>query len=145
MRAGFLAVLSLAACAQIGVQSCIATTRGPASSAYEAQLSTIAFEAVIPELAKHIDRAKGGPITITFRLDRQGHVVCVHVSAPTRWAEQTAVRALRAAKFPSIPAKVIAEQGRDWVDVQEQTRFDLGRSGSNQSLEPTAGRRDDHI
>jgi len=64
---------------------------------------------------------------MTFRLDRQGRVEPLKVLSSTRsrWAEETASRMLRATTFPPIPEEVIAEQGRDWVDVEAETSISL--------------------
>ena len=61
----------------------------------------------------------------TFILDRQGRVKGLKVVSTNSnlWAQETAARMIRAAKFPPIPKKVIAEQGHDWVDVEAEWSF----------------------
>ncbi len=101
-----------------------AEMRLPATSLYQSQVSAIASQAVVPEFAKHRERLKGS-LKVTFRLDRQGHVKDFKVVSTNSnpWVQETATRMIRAAKFPPIPKKVIAEQGRDWVDVEAKWSF----------------------
>jgi len=116
----------LICCAQAIAQSgAAAETRLPATSLYQSQVSAIASQAVVPEFANHRERLKGGSVKVTFRLDRQGRVKGLKVVSTNSnlWAQETAARMIRAAKFPPIPKKVIAEQGHDWVDVEAEWSF----------------------
>ncbi len=101
-----------------------AEMRLPATSLYQSQVSAIASQAVVPEFAKHRERLKGS-VKVTFRLDRQGRVKDFKVVSTNSnpWVQETATRMIRAAKFPPIPKKVIAEQGHDWVDVEAKWSF----------------------
>ena len=125
MRARPFLIIPLICCAQAIAQSrAAAETRLPATSLYQSQVSAIAFHAVVPEFAKHRERLKGS-VKVTFRLDRQGRVKDLKVVSTNSnpWTQETATRMIRAAKFPPIPKKVIAEQGHDWVDVEAEWSF----------------------
>ena len=125
MRARPFVIIPLICCAQaIAQMGAAAEMRLPATSLYQSQVSAIASQAVVPEFAKHRERLKGS-LKVTFRLDRQGHVKDFKVVATNSnpWVQETATRMIRAAKFPPIPKKVIAEQGRDWVDVEAKWSF----------------------
>ena len=108
---------------------------------YQSQVSAIASQAVIPEFAKHRERLKPGSVKVTFQLNRQGRVKSLRVvsTKTNQWAEATAIRMIRVAKFPPIPKKVIAEQGHDWVDVQAEWTFGVKPSASNQTMPSTVG------
>src|SRR5260370_40636873 len=125
MRARPFVIIPLICCAQTIAQSgAAAETRLAATSLYQSKVSAIAFQAVVPEFAKHRERLKGS-VKVTFRLDRQGRVKGLKgVSAKSNpWTQETATRMIRAAKFPPIPKKVIGEQGHDWVDVEVEWSF----------------------
>jgi TonB family protein len=124
MRARPFVIIPLICCVQAIAQSGAAETRLPATSLYQSQVSAIAFRAVVPEFAKHRERLKGS-VKVTFRLDRQGRVKDLKVVSTNSnpWTQETATRMIRAAKFPPIPKKVIAEQGHDWVDVEAEWSF----------------------
>ncbi len=64
-----------------------------------------------------------------FRLDRQGHPHKVKVVSSThnRWAEETARRALAAAKFPPLPKSVIQQSGTDLASFDYQLDLDEPR------------------
>ncbi len=126
MRARPFVIIPLICCAQAIAQSgTAAETRLPATSLYQSQVSAIASQAVVPEFAKHRERLKGGSVKVTFRLDREGRVKDLKVVSTNSnlWAQETAARMIRVAKFPPIPKKVIAEQGHDWVDVEAEWSF----------------------
>jgi TonB family protein len=125
MRADPFVIIPLICCAQVITQSgAAAETRMSATSLYQSQVSAIAFQAVVPEFAKHRERLKGS-VKVTFRLDRQGRVKGLKVVSTNSnpWTQETATRMIRAAKFPPIPKTVIAEQGHDWVDVEAKWSF----------------------
>jgi len=126
MRARSFVIIPLICFAQAIAQSgAAAETRLSATAVYQSQVSEIAFQAVIPEFAKHRERLKGGSVKVTFRLDRQGRVKGLKVVSTNSnpWTQETATRMIRAAKFPPIPKEVIAEQGHDWVDVEAKWSF----------------------
>jgi TonB family protein len=142
MRARPFVIIPLICSAQALAQSGIAAeTRPSATSLYQSQVSAIALQAVIPEFAKHRERLKPGSVKVTFQLDKQGRVKGLKVASTksNQWAEATAIRMIRVAKFPPIPKKVIAEQGHDWVDVEAEWSFGSKPSASNQTMPPTAG------
>ena len=125
MRARPFIIIPLICCTQAIAQSgAAAETRLPATAQYQSQVSAIASQAVVPEFAKHRERLKGS-VKVTFRLDRQGRVKGLKVVSTNSnpWAQETATRMIRVAKFPPIPKKVIAEQGHDWVDVEAEWSF----------------------
>jgi len=138
MRPRAIVVILLIWCAEVfGQTTGAADAQQPATSAYQSQVSAIAFHTVVPEFGKHPERMeKGGIVNATFRLDRQGHVKDLRVfsTKPNRWAEMTATRMILAAKFPVPPEEVIAEQGHDWVDVHAQWGFEFEPSGSNKAV-----------
>jgi len=126
MRARLFVIIPLICCAQAIAQSgAAAETRLSATSLYQSQISAIAFQAVVPEFAKHREHLKGGSVKVTFRLDREGSVKGLKVVSTNSnpWVQETATRMIRAAKFPPIPKNVIAEQGHDWVDVEAKWSF----------------------
>jgi TonB family protein len=96
-----------------------------ATFSYQTQINTIILQAVVPELAKHVNLLKG-MVKFSFRLNRQGHLNSLKVTSSTsnRFVEQTTIRMIRATKFPPIPKKVIAEQGHDYVDVDSEIDMD---------------------
>jgi len=83
--------------------------------AYTLQATDVARRVVLAELVKHPERIHRMSMKCTFQLDRQGHAHNVRVvSNPhNRWAEDTARRALAAAKFPPLPKSVIQQSGTD--------------------------------
>jgi TonB family protein len=92
---------------------------------YQSQINTIVLQAVVPELAKHVNLLRGS-VKFSFRLDRQGHLSRLRVTSSTtnRFVEQTTIQMIRATKFPPIPKKVIAEQRQDFVDVDSEINID---------------------
>jgi len=73
--------------------------------AYTGQVNGVARRVVLAELVKHPERIHRMSMKRTFQLDRQGRPRNVQVVSNThnRWAEDTARRALAAAKFPPPP------------------------------------------
>jgi TonB family protein len=118
----FFSLLALDATAQ---KNAPANAIRSASFAYSSQITTAILQAVVPELAKNFRQLRGS-LKFSFHLDRGGHVSVVKVVSSTsnRFVEQTTVRAIRAFRFPPIPKKVIAEQGRDWVDIDSEMTLD---------------------
>ena len=96
-----------------------------ATFSYQSQINTIVLQAVVPELAKHVNLLRGS-VKFAFRLDRQGHLSNLRVisSASNRFVEQTTIQMIRATTFPPIPKKVIDELGRDYVDVDSEIKID---------------------
>ena len=64
-------------------------------------------------------------MALHFQVDPQGHVQSVRVVAgkPDRWAEKTAIRILRATKFPPIPQDALRKLEMDHLDAQIGIRF----------------------
>src|SRR5512133_1372416 len=97
--------------------------------AYTTQATDVARRVVLAELVKHPERIHRMSMKCTFQLDRQDHprqvkVVC---SSHNRWAEETARRALAAAKFPPLPKSVIQQSGTDLASFNYQLDLDEPR------------------
>jgi hypothetical protein len=94
--------------------------------AYTVQATDVARRVVLAELVKHPERIHRMSMKCTFQLDKHGHPHNVKVvSNPhNRWAEETARRALAAAKFPPLPKIVIQQSGTDLASFDYQ--LDLG-------------------
>ena len=77
--------------------------------AYASQTADFARKVVLRDLVKHPERLHHMSLKFTFKLDRQGGPYNVTVVSDThnRWAEDTARRALAAAKFAPVPTNVI--------------------------------------
>jgi len=97
-----------------------------ATFSYQTQINTIVLQAVVPELAKHVELLRGS-VKFSFRLDCQGRLRSLKVTSSTsnRFVEQTTIQMIRASKFPPVPKKVIAELGHDYVDVDSE--INIGR------------------
>ena len=93
--------------------------------AYTLQATDVARRVVLAELAKHPERIHPMSMKCTFQLDRQGrpHNVKVVSNTHDRWAEDTARRALVAAKYPPIPKSVIQQSGSDLARFEY--KFDI--------------------
>src|SRR5215469_10053741 len=94
--------------------------------AYTLQATDVARRAVLAELVKHPERIHRMSMKCTFQLDRQGHPHNVKVVSSThnQWAEDTARRALAAAKFPPLPKGVIQQSGTDLASFDYQLNLD---------------------
>src|SRR5215831_18675694 len=97
--------------------------------AYTFQANEVARRVVLAELVKHPERIHRMTMKCTFQLDRQGHPHNVKVVSNThnRWAEETARRALAAAKFPPLPKSVIEQSGSDLANIDYQLDLDEPR------------------
>jgi len=97
--------------------------------AYTVQATDVARRVVLAELVKHPERIHRMSMKCTFQLDRQGHPHNVKVVSNThnRWAEETARRALAAAKFPPLPKSVIEQSGSDLANIDYQLDLDEPR------------------
>lgn len=91
-----------------------------AGRAYTTQATDVARRVVLAELVKHPERIHQMTMKCTFQLDKQGHPhnMKVVASPHNRWAEETARRALAAAKFPPIPKSVIQQSGSDLANIE---------------------------
>jgi TonB family protein len=94
--------------------------------AYTVQATDVARRVVLAELVKHPERIHRMSMKCTFQVDRQGHPHNVKVVSSThsRWAEETARRALATAKFPPLPKSLIQKSGSDLANLDYQ--LDLG-------------------
>ena len=90
--------------------------------AYTLQATEVARRVVLAELVKHPERIHRMTMKCTFQLDRQGHPHNVKVVSNThnRWAEDTACRALAAAKFAPLPKSLIQQSGADKASFDYQ-------------------------
>jgi hypothetical protein len=97
--------------------------------AYTLQATEVARRVVLAELVKHPERIHRMTMKCTFQLDRQGHPHNVKVVSNThnRWAEDTARRALAAAKFPALPKSVIQQSGTDRAGFEYKLDLDEPR------------------
>ena len=97
--------------------------------AYTLQATDVARRVVLAELRKHPERIHRMSMECTFQLDKQGHPHNVKVGSNThnRWAEDTARRALAAAKFPPLPKSVIQQSGTDLASFDYQLDLDEPR------------------
>ena len=94
--------------------------------AYTLQVNDVARRVVLAELVKHPERIHRMSVKCTFQLDGQGRPRNVQVVSNThnRWVEDTASRALAAAKFPPVPKSLIQQSGTDRASFDYQ--LDLG-------------------
>src|SRR5690348_10308783 len=97
--------------------------------AYTTQATDVARRVVLAELVKHPERIHRMCLKCTFQVDREGHPHNVKVvsSAHNRWAEDTARRALAAAKFPPLPKSVIQQSGAGGPSFDYQLDLDEPR------------------
>ena len=97
--------------------------------AYTLQATDVARRVVLAELVKHPEQIHRMSMKCTFQLDRQGqpHNVKVVSNTRNRWAEDTARRALAAAKFPPLPKSVIQQSGTDRASFEYQLDLDEPR------------------
>jgi len=88
--------------------------------AYTLQATDVARRVVLAELVKHPERIHRMSMKCTFQLDKQGHPHNVKVvSNPhNQWAEDTARRALAAAKYPPLPESIIQQSGTDKASIE---------------------------
>ena len=101
-------------------------TRGYAANgevvgkAYTTQATDVARRVVIAELVKRPERIHRMTMKCTFKLDKQGHPHNIKVvsSGHNEWAEQTAHRAIAAAKFPPLPKSLIQQSGSDLATIE---------------------------
>jgi hypothetical protein len=94
--------------------------------AYTLEVNNVARRVVLAELVKHPERIHRTSMKCTFQIDKQGHPHKVKVVSNThnRWTENTARRALAAAKFPPLPKSLIQQSGTDLASFDYQ--LDLG-------------------
>ncbi len=92
---------------------------------YQNRLATIAVRAVVPALGARMDQFLPAlPMKVHCRINARGQVESVTVLSrrPNRFVENTTGRVLRTTKFPPIPKEVMAELGKNWLEVT----FDFG-------------------
>jgi len=94
--------------------------------AYANQVADVARRVVLAELMKNPERIDRMSMKFTFQVDRQGHPHNVKALSNThnRWAEDTARRALAAAKFPPLPKGLIQQSGTDLASFDYQLNLD---------------------
>jgi hypothetical protein len=97
--------------------------------AYTLQATEVARRVILAELVKHPERIHRMTMKCTFQLDRQGlpHDVKVVSNVHNRWAEETARRALVAAKFPPLPKSLIQQSGTDLARIDYKLDLDEPR------------------
>ena len=106
-----------------------ATDSNTVGRAYTLQATDVARRAVIAELVKHPKRIHRMFMKCTFQLDREGHPHNVQVisNIHNRCAEDTARRALAAAKYPPLPKSVIQQSGSDLARFEYKLELDEPR------------------
>jgi hypothetical protein len=96
-------------------------SRSPATDAYRQRVWEIIDG--LPALAAEKLTAYGGAaVHISFRIDAAGRISRLRVFAERpsdRPAAQVVAQAIRAARLPPPPSRVIAEQGHAWYDFPE--------------------------
>jgi TonB family protein len=129
MRVQSFIVLLAITCVQLGPAHAHAADSNAVGRAYTTQATDVARRVVLKELVKHPERIHRMSMKCTFQLDRDGHPHNVKVVSSThnRWAEDTARRALAAAKFPSLPKTVIQESGTDRASFDYRLDLDEPR------------------
>ena len=97
----------------------------PATEAYFSRVGNIIFHALLPELAKYPERLSGA-IRVALRIDRRGGIQVQKIVSTTsnRCVQDTLLHVVRTVKLPPMPKQVVAEQGHDWVDFQDQWSFE---------------------
>jgi len=105
MRAQSMIALLMIASVQLWPAHAHAADSDAVGRAYTGQVNSVARRVLLVELVKHPERIHRMSLKCTFQLDGQGHPRNVQVVSDThnRWAEDTARRALAAAKFPPPP------------------------------------------
>ena len=126
MRAQSAIALVMITSVQLVPAHAYAADRDAVGRAYTLQINDVARRVVLAELVKHPERIHRMSMKCTFQLDRQGHPQNVKVVSNThnRWAEDTARRALAAAKFPPLPKSLVKQSGTDKASFDYQ--LDLG-------------------
>src|SRR4051794_35091662 len=97
-------------------ESCIAAAPGSATLEYQQRVNGIATQAIAQALAPHFALLRGGTVKLVYRVGPQGNVQRVKVVAthPNRAITDLCISAIKAAKFPTIPQRVLKEQGQKW-------------------------------
>ena len=126
MRAQSAIALVMIMSVQLSPAHVYAADRDAVGRAYTLQINDVARRVVLAELVKHPERIHRMSMKCTFQLDREGHPQNVKVVSNThnRWAEDTARRALAAAKFPPLPKSLVQQSGTDKASFDYQ--LDLG-------------------
>ena len=129
MRAHSIITLLIITSVQLWPAHANAEDSKAVGQAYTRQATEVARRVVIAELAKHPERIHRMSMKFTFQVDKQGHPHNVKVVSSThnRWAEETARRALAAAKFPPLPKSLIQQSGSDLANIEYQLDLDEPR------------------
>src|ERR1044071_5908701 len=129
MRAPSVIALLVITSVQFCSPNAHAADSNAVGQAYTLQATDVARRVVLAELVKHPERIHRMSMNCTFQLDRQGHPYSVKVVSNTRdrWAEDTARRALAAAKFRPLPKSVIQKSGTDRASFDYQLDLDEPR------------------
>ena len=129
MRAQSVIALFMVTSVQLWPAHVHAADSDAVGRAYTVEVNNVARRVVLAELVKHPERIHRMSVKCTIQLDRQGHPQNVKVVSNThnRWAEDTARRALAAAKFPPLPKSVIQQSGTDLASFDYQLDLDEPR------------------
>jgi hypothetical protein len=122
MRAQSVIALFMVTSVQLWPAHVHAADSDAVGRAYTVEVNNVARRVVLAELVKHPERIHRMSMKCTFQLDRRGHPHNVKVVSNThnRWAEETARRALAAAKFPPLPKSLIQQSGSDLANIEYQ-------------------------
>ena len=125
MRAQSVIALLTIASVQLWPAHAHAVGSDAVGQAYTRQATDVARRVVLAEFVKHPERTHPLSMKCTFQLDRQGrpHNVKAVSNTHDRWAEDTARRAIAAAKYPPIPKSVIQQSGSDLARFEY--KFDI--------------------
>ena len=129
MRVPSVIALFMIASVQLWPARAHAADSDAVGRAYTGQVNGVARRVLLAERVKHPERIHRMSMKCTFQLDRQGHPHNVKVVSNTHngWAEDTARRALAAAKFPLLPKSVIQQYGTDLASFDYQLDLDEPR------------------
>lgn len=99
---------------------------------YRAQITKIASHAIESELLKHPECLKGVSMKLRYVIVPDGHVYNVGVVSiqSDAWVENSAVRALRAAKFPPIPRDVLQQLRTDRLEAEADINYSTEASAN---------------
>lgn len=106
----------------------LAASAGSATLAYQNRLTNMITPRIIAAVIPRFElfyRAGSGAVGVKFRVRASGEAESVTVTRrhPAGFVNDACVRVISSTKFPSIPAKVIKEQGHPYVDVTTEIKI----------------------
>jgi hypothetical protein len=132
MMRGLALLIATLICLQGIAQQTAAADKVSPAARYHAQITKLASHAIESELLKHPEHLKGVSIKLRYIIDPGGHVYNVTVVSiqSDPWVEKTAVKALRATKFPPIPRDVLQEVRMDYLEAEADISYPIETSGN---------------